>query len=70
MSTPDQDPARRRAIVVLASSTALTAAAPILMHHTGTTNWSDLAEGLVVGVSLGFLLVLSIFAIRNVRQQR
>jgi hypothetical protein len=58
---------RRRAAVIVASIGSLAATTPLLLRHTGSSDWSDAVLGGVVGIMLGISLVLLVVTIRRSR---
>jgi hypothetical protein len=69
MSSCSSDPltSRRKVATIAASLTVIAAGAPVLLRHSGPSDWSDNVLGLVVGLALGIGIVMVVVAVLRVR---
>ncbi len=58
---------RRRIAALAASTCAITGAAPLLLRHSGSSDWSDIVLGAIMGLGIGISIVLLIAAARTAR---
>jgi uncharacterized membrane protein YccC len=58
---------RRRVAAIAASTACIAASAPVLLRHTGSSDWTDAALGGIVGIALGIAIVFLVVAIRQSR---